>query len=338
MTNKCVHCGISVSLKEQGFLHVHSLKIEEKIWAKGTIISQNNDSFVWEFSNMDDLKQLLKELLTKDNVEVGLGSRQFNASWMVPEALLYMIDNKEYIDFIQHGEMISYLQPIVDLRSMDIMGYESLLRSASTDLNISPGHLFEVAQKSGFHSRLDQRAREAAIVARKNGINEGIKSFINFLPSTIYNPEFCLQHTFKIVEKYNIRPEDLVFEVVETEKIQDVNHLKKIFDRYKQEGIRVALDDVGSGYSTIEMLELLRPDYVKIDRSYISFCDEDLKKQEFLQLAVDHAKRFDIQLLAEGIERKEEWQFCEAAGFDFGQGYLFGKPAPHAQTLIHTIK
>jgi EAL domain-containing protein (putative c-di-GMP-specific phosphodiesterase class I) len=91
---------------------------------------------------------------------------------------------------------------------------------------LSPGKLFEVATKTGLHSLLDQRAREVAVKARVGKVPAGTKSFINFLPSTIYNPDFCLQHTFKIVEKYQINPEDLVFEVVETEKIVNIGHLK----------------------------------------------------------------------------------------------------------------
>ena len=161
----------------------------------------------------------------------------------------------------------------------------------------------------------------------KEELFQVLKVLYNFLPSTIYNPDFCLQHTFKIVEKYKINPADLVFEVVETEKILDVDHLKKVLNQYKKEGMKVALDDVGSGFSTVDMLELLKPDYVKIDRSYISFCDQDENKQLFLKETNDRAKSLGIQTLAEGIERVEEFELCRSLGFDLAQGYLIGKPS-----------
>ena len=210
--------------------------------------------------------------------------------------------------------------------SKEVYGYESLLRASNPLEFISPGKLFQVANQTGLHSLLDRRAREEAIKAREGKIVPGIKSFINFLPSTIYNPDFCLRHTFKIVEKYKINPADLVFEVVETEKILDVDHLKNVLNQYKKEGMKVALDDVGSGFSSLDMLELLQPDYVKIDRSYISFCDQDDEKKKFLTEANERAHSLGILTLAEGIERVEEFEFCQSLGYDFAQGYLVGKP------------
>ncbi|QAS54698.1 hypothetical protein HLI_17625 [Halobacillus litoralis] len=154
----------------------------------------------------------------------------------------------------------------------------------------------------------------------------GQKIFINFLPSTIYVPEFCLQHTFQIVEEFNIDPSDLVFEVVETEKIKDVDHMKSILDTYKSSGMKVALDDVGAGYSTLEMLNLLQPDFLKIDRSYIQNCHTSPEKQAFLYKVMDRAKHIGIKVLAEGIETRDEWNWLHALGVNYGQGYFIGCP------------
>ncbi|WP_456271760.1 EAL domain-containing protein [Bacillus sp. AK031] len=181
------------------------------------------------------------------------------------------------------------------------------------------------------HSLLDQRAREAAIRCRKGNVENGIKSFINFLPSTIYNPEFCLKHTFSIVEKYKVDPSDLVFEVVETEKIVDIDHLKNVFAVYRREGMKVALDDVGSGFATLEMLGQIKPDYVKVDRSYVSHCDSIRENQAFLKEVSHISKELGIKVLAEGIERKEEFDYCKTVGIDLAQGYYIGKPEEKAR-------
>ncbi|RFU60162.1 EAL domain-containing protein [Bacillus sp. V59.32b] len=234
------------------------------------------------------------------------------------------IEKNEIVQIIQSTDFNGYFQPIVSLKDNHLFAYESLLLDPLG--RISPGELFQVAQDTGMHSLLDQKARETAIRSRQGKVRHGIKSFINFLPSTIYNPEYCLKHTFSIVERYGILPGDLVFEVVETEKIADIDHLKKIFQTYKRQGMQVALDDFGAGFSTFDVLHELQPDYVKIDRSHIMNCDQDEAKQEFLKNLVQQAGQIGTLTLAEGVEREEEHQFCKEIGIDLAQGYYYGKP------------
>lgn len=210
------------------------------------------------------------------------------------------------------------------MKKDEIYGYESLLRTEGE--NINPAELFSYAKQSGLQSMLDQKARRTAVKAKSD-----------FLPSTIYVPEFCLQHTFQIVKEFNIDPADLVFEVVETEKITNVEHLKSILDTYKTSGMKVALDDVGAGYSTLEMLSLLKPDYLKIDRSYIQNCHEDLTSQDFLFQVMRRASNLGIKVLAEGIETRNEWNWLRELGVDYGQGYFIGKPAPLPKETINLL-
>ena len=323
--NSCIHCGISFDFYEQGYIFIESNKISQHMTSE---YQKMNDYIAFTpYSSLDMVQSELERLQYSTDLRMGL-SRTMRPTRLIDlKTFELRFNEKETVNFIQHGQFVSYLQPIISLNSNELYGYESLLRTKDPHTNLSPGKLFDVATKTGLHSLLDQRAREEAVKARVGKVPAGTKSFINFLPSTIYNPDFCLQHTFKIVEKYQVNPEDLVFEVVETEKIEDVNHLKKVLDRYKKEGMKVALDDVGSGFSTLDMLELLRPDYVKIDRSYISNCDQNQGKIDFLKEANDRAHALGIITLAEGKERIEEAQVCASLGYDLGQGYLFGKPA-----------
>ncbi|WP_215143142.1 EAL domain-containing protein [Exiguobacterium qingdaonense] len=247
------------------------------------------------------------------------------------ESLKDQLTHRHIIEQIQHGTFESHLQPIISLASMETFGYEALLRS---EASISPGELFRAANRFGLHSKLDQRARAEAIKATFEAVAPHQKTFINFLPSTIYNPDYCLQHTFDIIDRYDLTPDRFIFEVVETEKVHDVDHLQHVFSTYKKRGMQVALDDVGAGFSTIDMLKRLEPDYVKIDRSYISFCDEDAEKRAFLKEVRALTHSMGIMLLAEGVERLEEVTVCREIGFDLAQGYLFGKPAP-ASTLTN---
>ncbi|MFI8686530.1 EAL domain-containing protein [Rossellomorea sp. NPDC077527] len=289
--------------------------------------------YEYQYDTLDQLYDSLSDmepLMIRDGWTCSINCSAQPGVFMPSREFMDLIRNREMVKVIQKGEFKSHLQPIIALEDYSLFGYESLLRQENDKKKFNPAELFKAATRTGFHSMLDQKARKSAIECRQGQVAPGTKSFINFLPSTIYNPEFCLRHTFKIVDECGVDPKDLVFEVVETEKIKDVDHLRSVLDVYKREGMKVALDDVGSGFATVDMLTLLQPDYVKIDRSYIKHCDRDVQNQEFLRKVMKIAGDLNILVLAEGIERKEELLFCKEIGIHYGQGYFIGKPHSEA--------
>ncbi|KGE19640.1 EAL domain-containing protein [Paenibacillus wynnii] len=245
--------------------------------------------------------------------------------WVSLAQLALRFSNHKLIDIISNNEFSSHMQPIVN-RSEEIVAFEFLLRPTPLGDYFQPYELFETARQTGFHSFLDRAARISAIETSARLLPKGIKRFVNFLPSSIYNPKYCLTHTFAAIERLAQDPKDFVFEVVETEKIRDISHLSKIFAEYRRQGMQVALDDVGTGFSTLDVMSSLEPDYVKIDRSLISYCDEDPEKQKTIQDIIERVGHYGGQVLAEGIERREEFLYCKELGVDLAQGYLFGKP------------
>ncbi|WP_421384265.1 EAL domain-containing protein [Bacillus salacetis] len=337
MKNTCINCGVSIPFYESGFL---TLKGKEELKIGNLSLSgesKTKNTYHFKYGTFSELLKMLQELegvLAAGNWRAGISSTLKNPRIVPFHDFKKRMDNREAVEFIQNGTLVSYFQPILDLQKDHLYGYESLLRSGDNENEISPGLLFQTANETGLHSLLDQRARETAIRCRKDQLQRGVKSFINFLPSTIYNPEFCLQHTFSFVEKYDVDPADLVFEVVETEKIVDVDHLKSVFAVYRREGMKVALDDVGTGFATLEMLSQLKPDYVKIDRSYIDHCDTNSENQIFLKEVTHISRELGIRVLAEGIERKEELDYCKALGVDLAQGYYIGKPLREAKVPL----
>ncbi len=311
---KCIECGVSYKIEPSGYLFIEG-------------IGKENEYEYSSFQELEDhLKTLTIDMKNRLDIKAALTSERVKPILMTSLPVLFeRVRNRDIVQVIQTGELIGHIQPIFDIKNNQLFAFESLLRTHGMN-PIPPGQLFQVAENTGLLSLLDQRGREVAIQTRRKYIKKGVKSFINFLPSTIYNPEYCLQHTFHLVNRYGIDPTDLVFEVVETEKIEDVEHLQKVFVTYKKQGMKVALDDVGSGFSTIDMLELLHPDYVKIDRSYIDHCDQDRQKQKFLREVQLVAQDLNIQVLAEGIERMEELELCRDLGMNLAQGYFLGKP------------
>lgn len=230
------------------------------------------------------------------------------------------------VDMIGAERLTSHFQPILDAQSGEIFAYEALLRGLDGEKTVPPVRLFEVANQAGMLFQLDLAARRSAI--RNAAVHRlNAKIFINFTPSAIYDPVFCLKTTVKLIEQCDYRPEDIVFEVIESEKVDDSTHLRKILDFYRSSGFGVALDDLGSGFSGLNLLASLRPDYIKLDRELISGVDGDPYKSTIISKLLETAQNLGVRTVAEGIETREEWHWLRARGVDLMQGFLFARPA-----------
>lgn len=261
-----------------------------------------------------------------------------------PAKLKLMKSLQEYKDLmgalelstlISKGALTAHFQPIVDMTSNTIYGYESLARGVNDEGNlIYPDTLFRWGRDGDMLFYLDRACRETSLkTAAVKHINK--KVFINFIPTAIYDPEHCLQSTVKWAKQLDFDPKNVIFEVIESEYVNDLDHLKKILDFYKSQGFMVALDDVGSGYSSLNMIAKLRPDIVKIDREIIDYIDTNVINQSIFRAIVSIAKENGIMVLAEGIERAEEAEFCAREGADLAQGYYYGKPSAEPIRRLH---
>lgn len=239
-----------------------------------------------------------------------------------------LFKSRDLIYILEKETLVSYFQPIVDIKDNSIYGYELLSRGIKEDGSIMPPYeMFKLARESDLLFNLDRQARETAIVSSaREGLDK--KLFINFLPTVIYNPEVCLRTTINLINKFNFKSENVIFEVVETEDIKDSNHLNSILDFYRNKGFKIALDDVGSGYSSLNNLSKFYPDYIKIDLEIIRNIDKNKLQQEIFKALVAMAENTNIKVLAEGVETREELEFVVAQGADLVQGYLFGRPLP----------
>lgn len=238
-----------------------------------------------------------------------------------------IIKSRDLIYILKNNSLITYFQPIVDIKENSIYGYELLTRGVKEDGSIMPPYeMFQLAKESKLSFNLDRQARETAITnTYKNNIDK--KVFINFLPTVIYDPQVCLKTTTELISKYNLNPKNITFEVVESEEIKDTGHLSNILNYYRNRGFKIALDDMGSGYSSLNNLIKLEPDYMKIDIEIIRDIHRSKLKQAIFESLVDISKKAKIKVLAEGVETKEELDYVIANGAEFVQGYYFGKPS-----------
>ena len=161
--------------------------------------------------------------------------------------------------------------------------------------------------------------------ARKSKIDLPI--FINFDPKSIYHPATCLEETAQAARDAGTDPSGIVFEVTETEGVENLTHLIRILDYFRSAGFRVALDDIGSGYNGLSLLRDLRPDFIKLDKTLIRNVERDPFKQHVGRHVLDLANTLGILTIVEGIETLSEWSWSKEHGATHAQGHFYAKPA-----------
>lgn len=245
-------------------------------------------------------------------------------------ALSAKIRGNWLVNILDNGTLTTHFHSIVRADAPECaFAYECLIRAKdASDRAISPAEMFSVARDADLLFFLDRACRISAIQA---GARENITEplFINFLPSTIYDPKYCLRSTFEAIGNTQLDPRNIIFEVVESEEVHDTDHLLKILEYYREKGFRVALDDMGAGYSSLNLLASLKPDFIKLDIDLIRNVDSDNYKATITGNLLDLALKLNVPTIAEGVETVAEWQWLKEHGATYLQGFLFGKPAPH---------
>ncbi|WP_214001039.1 EAL domain-containing protein [Arsukibacterium sp.] len=253
------------------------------------------------------------------------------------DVLINRYKAKWLINSIEQERYETWFQPIVHAPTAQqtpvIYSHEGLFRIRDDNNAIVPPQLaFMLAEQSDLLFSLDLVARRSAVQHFAAAKLKG-KLFINFDPSSIYDPSYCLRSTAASIYELGLKPADIVFEVTETNKASDLNHLKGILAFYRNAGFQVAMDDIGSGWSGLNLLQRIRPDYVKIDMELVRDIHVDRFKQNIVSSLINIAKTNGITTIAEGIEVTAEAQWLIDNKVDLLQGYLFGKPALYQQQV-----
>ena len=246
--------------------------------------------------------------------------------------LVKRLKNDWVLEMIRDDRFTTYYQPIVDAANPDkIYAHECLMRGLAKDGNIvSPGQVLDAADEEGMMFHLDRICRLRAIDGFASQGVDG-KAFINFNPTSVYNPVACLQSTVAAAKAVGLKPDQIVFELIEREHVADEDHLLRVVNFYRAAGYGIALDDVGAGYSGLNLLSMLMPNYIKLDMHLIRGVDQDSAKQSIVRNLLQMARSLNIRTIVEGVETKEEYEFARQEGADLVQGYLFAKPAATAK-------
>lgn len=215
-------------------------------------------------------------------------------------------------------------EPVVSLHDGHVLGYEALTRGPSGGPLSSPMVCFNVAQRCDLDYELDTVCRRLAL-HNARGLEGREILFLNILPSSIHDLDFSESGLQSTLDELSIAPAQIVFEVSERQTIGNYPRFREAMDRLVDLGFRIAVDDVGSGYSTLETAIELSPDFLKIDRTLIHHIHEDPQKQEILRGLVRLGVKMKAAVVAEGIESEDEKAVLRELGVSYGQGYAIGR-------------
>jgi EAL domain-containing protein (putative c-di-GMP-specific phosphodiesterase class I) len=238
------------------------------------------------------------------------------------------VRNQWFVELLRGGRFQTHFHPIVNVNDPhEVFGYECLLRGEGDGGELLlPTLLFNVAREIGLHFQLDRVARLTAI---RDTVRHQLAThiFINFNPQAIQDPTASLAGTVRAIEDAGLPPDRFVFEVVESEKTEDAGRLVESLQEFRRAGFRVALDDLGAGYNSLNLLMRLRPDFVKLDMGLIRDVDSDPYKANVAGKLLEMSKGLGVGTVVEGVETAGEWQWAKAHGADYAQGFFFAHPA-----------
>nr|WP_152747818.1 EAL domain-containing protein [Pseudomonas kitaguniensis] len=236
----------------------------------------------------------------------------------------------------QQSEPLSFdfafaYQPIVDLRDHSVFAYEALVRGTHGEGAHSVlGHVNESNRY-----RFDQRCRTQAIAgAAALGMQTHLS--INFLPNAVYRPELCIRSTLEAARAHNFPLNQLIFETLESEHVDNHRHLTNILREYREFGFKTAIDDFGAGHSGLNLLADFQPDLIKLDMALIRDVDQDRVRQVIVRGIVTICEQLGVTVIAEGIESAGERDFLSDCGIFLMQGYWFARPAFKALPEVST--
>ena len=232
------------------------------------------------------------------------------------------------LDQLAEGRFTSFFHPIVHAADTGrIFAHEALLRGVERDGSlVAPQPILDLAREAGMLLEVDFAACRSAIrEAARHG--PGMSVFINFSPAAVRDPRKSLKATIAAIEEAQLPHDRVVFEVVEADRFEDASQLERLLRSYREAGFRVALDDLGAGWSTLNLVHRVRPDFIKLDRELIRGVHLDPVKGLIASKLLEIGRGMGIGTIVEGVEEEAELRWVREHGADFVQGFLFGRPS-----------
>ncbi len=231
---------------------------------------------------------------------------------------------EHFVSLVLSETVSTVFEPILKLATHEVHGYEALVRGARGSALQSPKSLFRTADELDMLFEFDCLCRRSAFRAAQT-LPEGAKLFLNCLPSAIHDPALAGDAVRQTLQGHRLQPSDVVFEISERESIENFAIFREVCDHYRELGFQIALDDVGVGYASLEVVTELSPDYIKVDRAFVHGLDNDPPRREVLVALNSIARKIGARIIAEGIESEAELETLRGLGIPYGQGFFLGR-------------
>jgi diguanylate cyclase (GGDEF)-like protein len=226
---------------------------------------------------------------------------------------------------ISSNNLRTVFQPIISLQTGEVIGYEALTRGPKDSKYINPEILFEEAKTNELLWDLEILCRSNAIKTFSSHNSEKLL-FVNVDPAVLNDEHFIKGFTKEVLIEHKINPLSLIFEITEKTSIDNYKNFNKVINYYKSQGYKIAIDDVGTGYSGLSTIAKTRPNYIKMDMSLITNVTRDNFKKAIIKSFVEFSNSTNTKIIAEGIEDINDLYTLIEIGVHYGQGYLINRP------------
>jgi len=236
-------------------------------------------------------------------------------------------------EIIERRLLTALFQPIVDLKTGEIVGYEGLIRGPSDSPLHSPLSLFKSAAQYRLGAKLEYLCRRV-VLEKFAELDLAGRLFLNVSPESLIQSGVRHGETLHYMQEVGISPARVIIELTESQPTYDYDVLRRATMHYREMGFQIAMDDLGEGFSGLRLWSELRPEFVKIDMHFIQGINHDPVKLQFVRSIQEIAEKSGCRVIAEGIETQAELLLIRDLNIAFGQGYHLARPNCKPATVL----
>lgn len=319
-----------------------SVAFSKPFTIKNTVLHCTLSIGIVSFScDKDDAGDLMKKGETamyhaKDN---GRNSFSFFTQEMQNTALQQLNLRRQLSVALKERQLSVVYQPIVSIEKQKVHKFEALVRWNHQGEWISPMEFIPIAEEFSLIVELGEYVLSEACLQLKKLKAQGFKDIVFNVNRSVYEIPLNQSendHWLAIIKLHGLQPSDICFELTESALAPDKRNNEVLFNLLRSEGCKIALDDFGTGYSSLSYLRRIPVDYIKIDKSFITDICSNHEDNILVSTIIAMSKALGKEVVAEGVETKEQLLLLNQLGCDYIQGYYFSKPLP-AENLVHYL-
>ena len=244
----------------------------------------------------------------------------------------------EFREALENNELALHYQPVIDMKTNDIIGFEALMRWEHPERGfISPGVFIPVAEETGLIVSastwaLNEACKALKRIENKTGWKDFLTMSVNFSSTDFASSDF-VDTVYNTLSATDVAPNQLTLEITERILMQQPETAKNTLEMCRKAGMHIAIDDFGTGYSSLSYLHSFPIDILKIDRSFVVDMFKDERNIELIRSIIGLGKNLKMNIVAEGVENKEEIDTLKFLGCDKAQGFYYAKPLPEDEVV-----